>query len=69
MYCMHCVCVPVMRVQNVAGLLVLFIVAVCSYPQPPLQPLNISTQKPGTLKIVSYIHVHDWEGVYTVFVY
>jgi hypothetical protein len=57
-----------MRVQNVAGLLLLFIAAVCSHPQPTQQPLNVSTQKPGTLKIISYIHVYDGEGVYKVFV-
>jgi hypothetical protein len=62
---MNYVYVPVMRVQNVAGLLLL-IVAAYSYPQ---KPLNISTQKPGTVEIVSYIHVYGGEGIYIILVY
>lgn len=66
---LHALCVSVMRVQNVVGLLLMFIVAVCSYPQPSQPPLNISTQKPGALKIISFIKVFDGEVVYLVFVY
>ena len=46
-----CVCVAAMKFQNVAGLLTVCIMAVCSHPQPPQAPLNISKQEPGTMEL------------------
>jgi hypothetical protein len=45
-----CVCVAVMRVQNVVEFFTLFIVAVYAHPHPPQQPLNASKHEPGTVE-------------------
>jgi len=52
-----------MKLQNVAQLLTVCFVAVCSHPQPPQAPLNIAKQEPGTNGTVywgvshKYVHI------------